>query len=137
MADRVTPQQRSRMMASVRNRDTQPELTVRRIAHALGYRFRLHVRDLPGHPDLVFPKYRAVLFVHGCFWHGHEGCKRSQMPTTNVAFWRAKLLRNRDRDESVAQRLAVIGWRIGVIWECEATSRTRVERCLLQLLGMR
>ncbi|RUU25222.1 MULTISPECIES: very short patch repair endonuclease [unclassified Mesorhizobium] len=110
---------RSRQMALIRSVDTKPEMLVRRLAHRLGFRFRLHRKDLPGKPDLVFPGRRAAVFVHGCYWHGH-GCKRgARMPKTNVDYWTAKIGRNRERDEANVAALEAAGWRVLVVWECE------------------
>ena len=106
-------------MAKVRSKDTAPELHVRRIAHALGYRFRLHRRDLPGSPDLVFPGRKAVIFVHGCYWHRHEGCRRTTTPKTRAEFWQAKFDANVRRDARDIARLEQQGWRTMVVWECE------------------
>ena len=108
-------------MRAVRGRDTKPELVVRRAAHALGLRFRLFQSDLPGRPDLTFPKWRTVLFVNGCFWHHHPDCKRSMLPKTNTKFWRKKLKRNAERDRRNYALLEKEGWRVLVIWECEIT----------------
>lgn len=119
MADRFTPDQRSRMMAAVRSRDTVPERKVRSIAHQLGFRFSLRRKDLPGRPDLVFSRLKAVIFVHGCFWHRHAGCSRSTSPATNRAFWEAKFSRNVLRDAEALARLADTGWKTLVVWECE------------------
>lgn len=105
------------MMSGIRARNTQPELLLRRALHASGYRYRLHAPDLPGRPDLVFPKYRAVLQVHGCFWHRH-GCAKTSTPATNADFWRAKFRQNVERDQKVEAKLRELGWRIGVVWEC-------------------
>jgi DNA mismatch endonuclease (patch repair protein) len=105
-------------MARIRSKNTKPELIVRRLAHALGYRFRLHRRDLPGKPDLVFPRRRCVIFVHGCFWHGH-GCRLSSRPKTNSDFWADKIAGNRARDARHVEELRKQGWQVEVIWECE------------------
>ena len=121
MADTLTLAQRRRCMAAIRGKDTKPELTVRSIAHRLGFRFRLHAADLAGKPDLVFRSRRAVVFVHGCYWHSHT-CKRGRStPATNVAFWKSKRLRTRERDRAVIARLRRTGWRVLVIWECQLT----------------
>jgi len=117
MADRVSPQIRSRMMSAVRNRNTAPELQVRSILHRSGFRFRLHARNLPGRPDIVLPIYRTVVFVHGCFWHGHD-CPRGKRPLTNIKFWSAKIERNVARHRDVAAELARLGWTVVVVWEC-------------------
>lgn len=114
----VTPE-RSELMRRVKGKNSKPEMMVRRTAHAMGYRYRLHVSGLPGHPDLVFPARRKVIFVHGCFWHRHPGCRRTTTPTTRSEFWQDKFRRNVARDASVERRLADAGWRVLVIWECE------------------
>jgi DNA mismatch endonuclease (patch repair protein) len=118
MTDIVDPSKRSRIMASIRGKDTKPELLVRRGLHKFGARFRLHRRDLPGKPDLVFPRYRVVLFVHGCFWHRHAGCKLAYRPATNEKFWAEKFQLNIDRDRRQTELLIQAGWRVFVIWEC-------------------
>lgn len=118
MTDVVDQATRSRMMSDIRGKDTQPELIVRRFLHRAGLRFRLHAK-LPGKPDLVLPKYETVVFVHGCFWHRHEGCRYSTMPTNNAAFWQEKLAGNVRRDSKVKLQLEELGWRVQVIWSCE------------------
>ncbi|MEP0708846.1 MAG: DNA mismatch endonuclease Vsr [Parvibaculum sp.] len=123
MVDRLTPKRRSWLMSRVRGRDTTPEMAVRRVAHALGYRFRLHRRDLPGSPDLVFTRFRAVVFVHGCFWHHHRNCPKATIPKTRTDFWREKFRVNRQRDKRVLRKLAQLGWRPLVVWECETKDR--------------
>ena len=117
--DRLTPEQRSALMSKVRSRDTGPEMAVRRTAHGMGFRYRLNVKDLPGHPDLVFPKFRKAIFVHGCFWHAHEGCKLFRVPSTRPDYWRQKFATNRARDKRVIVELEDRGWRILVVWQCE------------------
>jgi len=117
MADVVPPEVRSRMMSGIRGRNTQPELAVRRGLHGLGFRFRLHVRGLPGKPDIVLPKYRAVILVHGCFWHGHD-CPLFKWPSTRPDFWRAKITRNREVDARNRRELGDLGWRVMEIREC-------------------
>lgn len=119
MADRISKEKRSWVMSRVKGRDTGPELAVRRAAHALGLRFRLNRRDLPGRPDVVFPKHRVALFVHGCFWHQHPGCRRARVPEARPEYWIAKLRRNVERDAAVGPALEALGWRPVVIWECE------------------
>lgn len=106
------------MMSGIRGKDTKPELLLRRALHRDGYRYRLHAKELPGRPDLVFPKYHAVLFVHGCFWHGHQGCKYFRVPTTRTEFWEAKIAGNRARDQRRLAELIEAGWRTAVVWEC-------------------
>ena len=119
MTNRLSPEERSAHMRRIRKVDTKPELTVRRIAHRLGYRFRLHRRDLPGTPDLVFPRQRKVIFVHGCFWHQHSCRLGAKQPSTNAAYWLPKLARNVERDRQARRRLEDDGWRVLVIWECQ------------------
>lgn len=114
----VTPE-RSAMMSKVRGKDTRPEMVVRRAVHALGLRFRLHRRDLPGTPDLVLPRWKTVLFVHGCFWHRHAGCRKAGAPKTRADFWQAKFDRNVARDERTSAALRQAGWRVETVWECE------------------
>lgn len=111
-------------MAGIRGKNTKPELLVRKGLHALGFRFRLHSKDVAGKPDLVFKKYRAVIFVHGCFWHGHS-CHLFKMPSTRTEFWEAKISRNRQRDEDVSTQLHENGWRRLIIWECALKGKTR------------
>lgn len=120
------------MMSRVRGRDTKPEMTVRRGLHALGFRFRLHGRNLPGTPDLIFPRHRAVIFVHGCFWHGHD-CPLFRLPGTRTEFWDSKISRNRVRDAETVLALETSGWRVGTVWECAIRGRLRmpVEAMLL------
>lgn len=119
MADRCSPAERSAIMARVRATNTGPELVVRRLVHRLGYRFRLHRRDLPGTPDLVLPRYRSVVFVHGCFWHRHDCRHGRRQPATNQAYWIPKLARNVERDAAVRKSLEESGWRVLTIWECQ------------------
>lgn len=114
----VTPE-RSANMAKVRGKDTKPEMAVRRAAHALGLRFRLHRRDLPGTPDLIFSKRKTAIFVHGCFWHRHEGCRKAGSPKTRAAFWQAKFDRNVARDALNVNALQAAGWTVATIWECD------------------
>ena len=118
MADVVSPEIRSRMMASIRGRDTKPEMLVRRYLHGCGFRYSLSRKDLPGRPDLVFARYNAVVFVHGCFWHGHAGCRFATTPATRPEFWKAKLAANASRDARVETELRNAGWRVAVVWEC-------------------
>ena len=117
--DRVAPAVRSRNMARVRGRDTKPELLVRRLLHRRGLRFRLQRRDLPGRPDIVLPGLRSVVFVHGCFWHGHDCPKGQRRPASNAAFWDAKLDRNVERDGVAIAALETAGWTVYVVWECD------------------
>ena len=137
MADFLSKEDRSILMGKVRRSGTSPELAVRRLTRRLGYGYRLRRRDLPGRPDLVFPGKRAVIFVHGCFWHRHEGCRKASMPSSNVEFWFAKLEANKLRDRSVVKELGESGWRSLVIWECEVRDETEVEARLREFLGPR
>ena len=114
-----TPEARSRIMRAVKSSDTVPELIVRRMVHALGYRFRLHRKDLPGKPDLTFPRLRRVIFVHGCFWHGHPCARGCRIPVNNREYWTTKIGRNRKRDERVRKALRALGWGYLSIWECQ------------------
>ena len=118
MTDVVDAATRSRWMSGIRSKDTKPEFAVRSYLHAQGMRYRLHVKSLPGTPDLVFAKYRCCLFVHGCFWHQHEGCRLAAMPSTRPSFWRQKLAGNVARDRLANERLMEAGWRVVEIWEC-------------------
>ena len=119
MADRLRVEKRRQVMSRVRAKDTRPERTVRSLAHQLGLRFRLHRSDLPGKPDLVFPRWRTIVLVHGCFWHQHYGCPKCTVPQTNAEFWTAKLTRNVERDVRTKAELERLGWSVAVIWECE------------------
>jgi DNA mismatch endonuclease (patch repair protein) len=127
MADVFTPQQRSAVMRAVRGADTKPEMIVRRLVHALGYRYRLHVRALPGAPDLVFPSRKKVIFVHGCFWHRHRCEAGRSMPASKVEYWQAKFAANERRDRRHRRQLQTLGWRVLVLWECQIAPR-KLER---------
>jgi DNA mismatch endonuclease (patch repair protein) len=128
MADIVSPEVRSRMMSGIRGKNTKPEIFLRKALHAEGFRFRLHT-SLPGKPDMVFPKWNAVLFVHGCFWHGHT-CHLFKWPTSRPEFWRTKISGNVIRDEANIAKLIAEGWRVGVVWECSLKGRTRLDPSL-------
>lgn len=119
-------------MARIRGKNTGPELAVRKVLHRLGFRFRLHRRDLPGRPDLVLPRHRTAVLVHGCFWHRHQGCKNATTPKSNVEFWEAKFARNTARDAETEQALTACGWRVLTVWECETVS---VEQLQAKLAG--
>lgn len=125
MADIVSPEKRSLMMAGIKAANTKPEMVVRQGLHSLGFRYRLHVKDLPGKPDLVFPKYGAAIFVHGCFWHGHN-CALFRWPSSNEEFWQEKIARNQVRDAKTEADLASKGWRILKIWECSLKGRDKI-----------
>jgi DNA mismatch endonuclease (patch repair protein) len=137
MADLFTPLERSAVMRAVKGKNTAPEMVVRRIAHRLGYRFRLHVPDLAGRPDLVFPRFSKVIFVHGCFWHWHN-CKRGQrMPKSRTDYWEKKLQRNQARDRRHRKALNKAGWRVLVIWECQTKNPQLVGERIQTFLGPR
>ena len=129
--DSVSPEKRSWVMAQVKGRDTVPEKTVRSLLHHMGYRFRLQRADLPGKPDIVLPRYRTVIFVHGCFWHRYADCKRATMPATNINYWIRKLGRNIARDAQNKTALESGGWRVLVVWECELKDLKALQARLL------
>lgn len=126
MVDSVSAKKRSQMMAAIRCRDTRPEMIIRKGLHRKGYRFRLHNKDLYGKPDLVFPKYKAVCFVHGCFWHGHENCHLYRLPKSKVDFWKQKIRDNKTRDHVNTEKLLSSGWRVCIIWECGLKGKTKL-----------
>ena len=128
MADIVSSQTRSRMMSGIRGKDTKPEMLVRQLLHGRGFRYRLHVRALSGSPDLVFPSLKAVVFVHGCFWHGHEGCSFFRWPKSRQEFWKKKIGRNRSNDSVSIQSLSKDGWRVLVVWECALRGKNGAEQ---------
>ena len=137
MADVFNPQQRSAVMRAVKSRDTAPEMKVRRAAHALGLRFRLHRSDLPGSPDLVFPAKQTAVFVHGCFWHGHDCPRGARMPQSNRAYWKAKISRNMVRDKETVLKLRRLGWTPRVIWECQTRDSAALSRLIARQVGKR
>ena len=116
-------EQRSRNMSAIKSKNTKPEIKVRKVLHSMGYRFRLHRKDLPGSPDIVLPKYKTVIFVHGCFWHRHENCKYASTPKTRQEFWEAKFRENINRDKLNQENLSSKGWKIIVVWECEINDK--------------
>ncbi|MEX1026702.1 MAG: very short patch repair endonuclease [Candidatus Paceibacterota bacterium] len=128
--DNLSESERSERMGRVRSKDTKPEMTVRRLVHSLGYRYRLHSADLPGKPDLVFPSRKCVIFVHGCFWHRHAGCPRCRLPKSRVDFWKPKLEANKQRDIMNKRRLTRLGWRYLVIWECQIKDDDLADRII-------
>jgi DNA mismatch endonuclease (patch repair protein) len=136
MVDTVTPETRSRMMARIRRESTRPELWVRRYLHAAGLRFLVNDRRLPGQPDLVFPSARAVLFVHGCFWHRHTGCRFATMPGTRYEFWASKFAANVARDERVESLLKTEGWNVLKIWECEVGTETVLDELFWKIRSL-
>jgi DNA mismatch endonuclease (patch repair protein) len=133
--DLLTADQRSRLMSRVRSKDTRPELLVRRLVYNMGFRYRLHRADLPGHPDLVFSKKRRIVFVHGCFWHRHKGCKLASSPKTRTEFWENKFSSNLARDERVHSELLALGWKMLVVWECETRHPLELAEKLLEFLA--
>lgn len=137
MADRISPERRSAVMARIRHKDTAPELIVRRLLHGRGYRYRLHSSRLTGKPDLVFSGRRKVIFIHGCFWHGHDCPRGARPPKANADYWRDKIHRNRTRDQANLMELAAEGWETLVVWECETRFREDLERVLVAFLGER
>ncbi len=126
MVDRITPQARSRIMAAIRSKDTQPELLLRKALFARGYRYGLHNKRLVGSPDIVLPKWGAVIFVHGCFWHAH-GCGNVRLPKSNSTFWRHKLTRNMERDQAARKELLKQGWRVLTVWDCALRGKTQLQ----------
>ena len=127
MVDFLSPTERSERMSRIRGKDTEPELALRKVLHGLGLRYRLHGADLPGKPDLVFPRYKAVVFMHGCFWHRHAGCSIANTPKSNTLFWAEKFDKNIARDARVATELEKQGWSVIVAWECELASTTKAK----------
>ena len=119
MTDIFSKEKRSEIMSKIGPKDSKPEIIVRKIVHSLSYRFRLHRKDLPGNPDLVFPKYKKAIFVHGCFWHGHKRCQQGKLPATNTTFWEEKISGNVKRDKSNFNKLRRLGWKYLVIWQCD------------------
>ena len=134
MADKMTPAQRHRCMASIKGKDTKPEMLVRRYLHGHGFRYSLHSKRLPGKPDLVLRKYHSVIFVNGCFWHAHPGCSCYRKPSSNIAFWEEKVRRNKERDAADVAALESLGWHVMEVWEC-ALSKSRFESTMDNLVA--
>lgn len=130
MADIKTKEERSQNMAAIRSKDTKPEMLVRKYLFSRGLRFRVQVRKLPGTPDIVLPKYKTAIFVNGCFWHGHEGCKYFRLPKSNIEFWKEKIERNIERDRESMQALLDLGWKVIRVWECELRNKANREETL-------
>lgn len=135
MADTFSKTERSAIMRAVKSGDTKPEMLVRRLVHALGYRYRLHRADLPGKPDLAFSSRRKVIFVHGCFWHGHDCPRGARMPKSNTDYWRRKITRNQERDQLNLAALSRQGWDVLIVWECQTKDLETLERCLSDFLA--
>lgn len=136
MVDRLTPERRSWLMSRVGGKNTTPEIRVRKAAFGLGLRFRLHRRDLPGKPDIVFPKRRIALFVHGCYWHRHPGCPKASTPKTRVDYWAEKFHANVERDTRVTSELEASGWRVVVVWECETKDASSLRQILREQVAI-
>ena len=134
MADVFTPEKRSAIMARIKGQNTKPEILVRKLVHAQGYRFRLHQNNLPGKPDLVLPRHSKIILVHGCFWHGHVGCSRATLPSTNLEFWSSKILGNKKRDIKVKRKLALEGWKVLVVWQCQTRNPEKLIETLKRFL---
>lgn len=135
MPDVLTPEQRQHNMRRIRGKNTGPELLVRRLLHKEGFRYRLHSSELPGRPDIVFPKMRKAVFVHGCFWHRHEGCPKAATPMTRAMFWQHKFKENVERDARAYRRLWHMGWKIFIVWECEVGDRHKLMYRLREFLA--
>lgn len=133
--DRLTSKERSWNMSRIPSKNTIPEKNVRRMLFRKGYRFRIHRSDLPGKPDIVLPKYNTVILVNGCFWHGHENCKKSSLPKSNISFWKDKIERNKERDFKNISDLKSLGWKVHVIWECETENSTNLNLILDTILS--
>jgi DNA mismatch endonuclease (patch repair protein) len=132
--DTLTPEERSERMSRIRSKNSKPEMAIRRLVHGMGYRYRLHARDLPGTPDLVFRSRKKVIFVHGCFWHGHE-CKLGRMPKSRIEFWSNKIASNRARDTKVLEQLREMGWSCLVIWECQLGGMEKISSKIKEFLS--
>lgn len=135
MTDKIDAQRRSANMRAIKSKGTKPEMAVRKLVHALGYRYRLHRRDLPGNPDLVFVGRRKAIFVHGCFWHQHPDCREGRPPRSNSAYWTPKLARNVERDRLNEAELIEAGWSVLTIWECQTSDRAAMANLIRKFLG--
>jgi DNA mismatch endonuclease (patch repair protein) len=134
--DHVTQEKRSWLMSRVSSKNTKPEIAVRRLLHSLGYRFRIHYKSLRGTPDIVFTKRKKIVFIHGCFWHGHDGCRYAKLPASRTAFWAEKMARNRERDQQVYEALERQGWKLMIVWQCELKRKDELIEKLVKFLGM-
>ena len=128
-------EQRSRNMSAIKSKNTKPEIKVRKVLHSMGYRFRLHRKDLPGSPDIVLPKYKTVIFVHGCFWHRHENCKYASIPKTRQEFWNKKFKTNIERDLEIQDKIKNLNWRSVVIWECETKNMENLKDKIIDVFS--
>lgn len=135
MTDNLTPEKRSWNMSMVKSKDTKPEMRVRKKMHALGYRFRLHDKKLPGHPDIILKKYKTVIFVHGCFWHRHPGCPNTRAPKSRIDYWEEKFAKNIERDRKIWSELISMGWNVGVIWECETKDENQLACRIMTIMN--
>ncbi len=133
MVDIYSQRKRSDIMSQISGKETKPELLVRKYLFSKGLRYRKNVANLPGHPDIVLPKYKSAIFVHGCFWHGHNGCSKSKLPTTRTEFWQAKIDRTIKRDKENIDELSILGWRVAVVWECRLKNKVLIERGIAEL----
>lgn len=134
MVDIVDSATRSRMMSNIKGRNTKPELLIRSLLHEQGFRFRIHRKDLPGKPDIVLPKYKAIIFIHGCFWHGHQNCRLFKLPASRTEFWEAKISKNQENDLKAKELLLNSGWRICTIWECAVRRSKKDPVALMDIL---
>jgi len=135
MTDTLSPEERSKRMSRIRSKDTNPEMKLRRLVHGMGFRYRLHAPNLPGKPDLVFPGRRAVIFMHGCFWHRHEDCALARLPKSRLDFWKQKLETNKQRDQRNREQLVEQGWRVLVVWECQLNDTIKVSKIVREFLN--
>lgn len=133
--DVISKEKRSWNMSRIRNKNTKPEMIVRSLLHRMGYRFRLHKKCLPGRPDIVLPKHKTIIFVHGCFWHRHENCKYAYNPKSRIEFWREKFVENINRDKKVQNELRELGWNVEIIWECETKNLDLLENKIISLMN--
>lgn len=132
--DTISVQKRSEVMSKIRAKNTKPEIAIRSLLHQMGFRFRLHRKDLPGKPDVCLPKYQTVIFIHGCFWHDHKGCPNARLPKSNSAYWLPKIKRNAERDKEHTSALKKAGWKVITIWECELKNQKRLKKKLFKAL---
>lgn len=132
--DVFSVEKRSRIMSSISGKNTEPEIAVRSLLHSLGYRFRIHRKDLPGNPDIVLPKYKKIIFIHGCFWHGHRDCKRSKLPNSNREFWEQKIRSNVQRDNKIISSLTENGWDVMILWTCQIRNSENVAHKLIEFI---